>query len=62
MRNLVKNQVRNAGNSGVEENDTFKVGKNVGITPGKVICQDELMELIQYQPTTPVLTITWSTA
>ena len=30
----------------------FEMGRNVATTPGKVVCQTDLMQLIQYSPTT----------
>ena len=32
--------------------DAFKVGENIAVSPGKVIWQSDLIQLIQYEPTT----------
>ncbi len=34
------------------DNTKFKVGENLAMTPGKVIAQNDVRQLIQYQPTT----------
>src|SRR6202042_1380511 len=34
------------------DTDAFNLGGNIGVTPGKVVYQNDLMQLIQYTPTT----------
>ena len=32
--------------------EAFKLGENIGVSPGKVVYQNDLMQLIQYTPRT----------
>lgn len=36
----------------ITDEEAFKLGKNIACTPGKIIFQNEIMQLIQYNPTT----------
>jgi polyhydroxyalkanoate synthase len=65
MENMLEDLERGKGNLRISMTDlsAFKVGKNLAVTPGTVIYQNDLMQLIQYEPTTkeafktPVLVI-----
>ncbi len=52
--NLAEDIERGKGKVAISQTDmdAFEVGTNVAVTPGKVIYQNELMQLIQYAPST----------
>ncbi len=54
LENLLEDLERGGGQLRIAMTDDtkFELGKNVGITPGKVVYQNDLMQLIQYAPMT----------
>ncbi len=54
MSMLTEDIAAGKGNLKIRQSDpsVFEVGRNLATTPGKVIYQNELMQLIQYQPAT----------
>jgi polyhydroxyalkanoate synthase len=54
LNNLLGDLERGKGKLRIKMTDTeaFSVGENIGVSPGKVVFQNELMQLIQYTPAT----------
>ncbi|MCP5267146.1 MAG: polyhydroxyalkanoic acid synthase [Burkholderiaceae bacterium] len=53
LENFVEDLRRTVNGEAPAGTEDFELGKNLAITPGKVVFRNELIELIQYEPTTP---------
>jgi polyhydroxyalkanoate synthase len=51
--NLLDDLQRTINDGAPAGTETFEVGQNLAVTPGKVVYRNELIELIQYDPSTP---------
>jgi len=54
LENLLEDLERGKGRLSIRMTDTeaFELGVNIAVTPGKVVYQNDLIQLIQYEPTT----------
>ncbi len=54
LQNLLEDIERGDGELMIRQTDLdhFKLGKNIATTPGKVVFQNDILQLIQYEPTT----------
>jgi polyhydroxyalkanoate synthase len=54
LKHMLEDLERGKGRLAIKmtDYDAFEVGRNVGTTPGKVVFQNDLIQLLQYEPTT----------
>jgi polyhydroxyalkanoate synthase subunit PhaC len=54
LQNLLDDLERGKGRLAIRMTDmaAFRLGENIAVTPGKIVYQNDLMQLLQYSPTT----------
>jgi poly[(R)-3-hydroxyalkanoate] polymerase subunit PhaC len=52
-RNFVHDARRNGGMPAMVDAEAFRVGETIAVSPGAVVYRTEVLELLQYEPTTP---------
>ena len=54
MQHLLEDVERGHGKLQIQQTDmtAFEVGRNIALTPGKVVFQNDLIQLLQYEPST----------
>jgi len=54
LKNLLDDLERGKGRLAIRMTDmaAFRIGENIAVTPGKIVYQNDLLQLIQYEPTT----------
>src|SRR3989441_8684817 len=53
LTHMLEDLANNGGMPSQVNMKAFQIGKDLGISPGAVVFKNEVLELIQYQPTTP---------